>query len=62
MLRLQWAQAYADRIHAANDPNDLTRAVLMGMAGADLTQAVARAESRPMAVAMLLSSPMFQRR
>jgi uncharacterized protein (DUF1800 family) len=62
MLRLQWAQAFAERGHDETDPSLLTRAALMGMADAGLTQAVARAESRPMAVAMLLGSPMFQRR
>lgn len=47
---------------SVSDPRALTEAVLGPLASAETRQAVARAESRPQALALLLMSPEFQRR
>jgi len=46
----------------ASDPRALLEAVLGPLASAETKQAVARAESKPQAIALLLMSPEFQRR
>ncbi|GGF23766.1 hypothetical protein GCM10011611_32340 [Aliidongia dinghuensis] len=62
LRRVEWAQAYAGQVGDDVDPAVLTEAVLGDTIAADQHQAIARAESRPIALAMLLASPAFQRR
>ena len=62
LRRVEWAQAYADQVGNDVDPVALTDAVLGDTIPADQRQAIARAESRPIALAMLFASPAFQRR
>jgi uncharacterized protein (DUF1800 family) len=44
------------------DPAEIAEAALGPLASAETRQAVARAESKPQALALLLLSPEFQRR
>jgi uncharacterized protein (DUF1800 family) len=62
LRRVEWAQAYADQVGDDIDPVALTSAVLGDTIAPDQHQAIARAESRPTALAMLFASPAFQRR
>jgi uncharacterized protein (DUF1800 family) len=62
LRRVEWAQAYADQVGDDVDPVALTDIVLGDTIDAAQRQAIARAESRPTALAMLLASPAFQRR
>ena len=62
LRRVEWAQAYADQVGDDVDPVALTSAVLGDTIAPDQRQAIARAESRPTALAMLFASPAFQRR
>lgn len=62
LRRVEWAQAYADQVGNEVDPVMLTDAVLGDTIAPDQHQAIARAESRPAALAMLFASPAFQRR
>jgi len=62
LRRVEWAQAYADQVGDDVDPVQLTNAVLGDTIAPDQHQAIARAESRPTALAMLFASPAFQRR
>jgi uncharacterized protein (DUF1800 family) len=60
--RLDIANQMARRVAALVDPEALTDAALGPLAGAETRQAIARAESRPQALALLLMAPEFQRR
>jgi uncharacterized protein (DUF1800 family) len=53
-----FAQTNAERV----DPNDLLEIALGPLASAETRQAVARAESKPQALTLLLMAPEFQRR
>ena len=52
----------ARRIAAGVDPKAVFEEALAPIASAETRQAIARAESRPQALALLLMSPEFQRR
>jgi uncharacterized protein (DUF1800 family) len=60
--RLELANQVARRVAPAADPQQLVDTTLGPLASAETRQAVARAESRPEAIAMLLMSPEFLRR
>ena len=60
--RLELANQIARRVAPTADPRQLVETALGPLASAETRQAVARAESRPEAVAMLLMSPEFLRR
>jgi uncharacterized protein (DUF1800 family) len=60
--RLDVANVLARRVAALADPEAVADAALGPLASAETRQAVARAESRPQALALLLMSPEFQRR
>jgi uncharacterized protein (DUF1800 family) len=60
--RLEIANQVARRMSQAGDPRELVDTALGPLASAETRQAVARAETRPEAVAMLLMSAEFQRR
>ena len=60
--RLAWAQAFARTYAPAGDPVQTALAALGARLTDPVRQAVARAESRPEALAILLMSPEFQRR
>jgi uncharacterized protein (DUF1800 family) len=60
--RLEIANQIARRVSPAGDPRELVDAALGPLASAETRQAVARAETRPEAIAMLLMSAEFQRR
>jgi len=60
--RLDIANAFASRVAEALDPPALVDEVLGPLASAETRQAIARAESRTQALALLLMSPEFQRR
>jgi uncharacterized protein (DUF1800 family) len=60
--RLDLANAIARRVTPTTDPKQLVDVAIGPLASAETRQAVARAESRPEAIAMLLMSPEFLRR
>lgn len=60
--RLQWSQAFAAVVAGKLDPNEAASAALGARLTAPTAQAVARAETRREAIALLLMSPEFQRR
>jgi uncharacterized protein (DUF1800 family) len=60
--RLDIATQMARRIPNVSDPESIVDTALGPLASAETRQAVARAESRPQALALLLMSPEFQRR
>jgi uncharacterized protein (DUF1800 family) len=60
--RLDVANQLARRVAALVDPESTVDIALGPLASAETRQAVARAESRPQALALLLMSPEFQRR
>jgi uncharacterized protein (DUF1800 family) len=60
--RLEIANQFARRVAPAADPRQLVETALGTLASAETRQAVARAETRPEAIAMLLMSPEFLRR
>ena len=60
--RLQWSQAFAAVVADRLDPSEAASAALGARLTAPTAQAVARAETRSEAVALLLMSPEFQRR
>jgi uncharacterized protein (DUF1800 family) len=60
--RLDIANQMARRVTQPIDPKDLVETALGPLASAETRQAVARAETRPQAVALLLMSAEFQRR
>ena len=60
--RLVVANAFAQRIGDALDPEAVAETALGPLASAETTQAIARAESKPQALAVLMMAPEFQRR
>jgi uncharacterized protein (DUF1800 family) len=60
--RLDIANRMAHRVAALVDPEALVEAALGPLAGTETRQAIARAESRPQALALLFMAPEFQRR
>ncbi len=60
--RLQWSQAFAAVVADRLDPNAAAVATLGARLTPPTAQAVARAETRSEAIALLLMSPEFQRR
>ena len=60
--RMAWAEAAAQLMGDALDPNTSARSALGAQLSAPTAVAIARAESRPEAFAILLMSPEFQRR
>ena len=61
-LRLDIAARISSRIAASIDPRDLVEVAMGDAASSETRQAVARAETREQALALLLMSPEFQRR
>jgi uncharacterized protein (DUF1800 family) len=61
-LRLDVANSVGERIADRVDPKDILETALGPLASPETRQAVARAESRPQALALLFMSPEFQRR
>jgi uncharacterized protein (DUF1800 family) len=62
LRRVEWCGAFAEHADPSVDPAVLADQVLGDTLAPESRQAIARAESRPTAVAMLLASPEFQRR
>jgi uncharacterized protein (DUF1800 family) len=60
--RLDWATAQAGRFGPRSDPPALARNILGRLLTDETESAIARAESRQQAMALLLMSPEFQRR
>lgn len=60
--RLEIADQFGRRLNRPVDPKELVEAALGPLAAPETREAVARAESRPQAVALLLMSSEFQRR
>lgn len=60
--RMAWAEGFAALVTADRDPDALARTALGARLSERTGKAVARAESRPEALALLLMSPEFQRR
>jgi uncharacterized protein (DUF1800 family) len=60
--RLDTANAFAQNNAERVDPKDLLEIALGPLASAETRQAVARAESKPQALTLLLMAPEFQRR
>ena len=60
--RLDIANQMAQRVAALVDPEAMADAALGPLASRETRQAIARAESRPQALALLLMAPEFQRR
>jgi uncharacterized protein (DUF1800 family) len=60
--RMAWAEQAANTIAANLDPSDTARQALGARLGPDAATAIARAETRREAFAVLLMSPEFQRR
>jgi uncharacterized protein (DUF1800 family) len=60
--RLDIANQFGRRLTEPVDPKEMVEAALGPLASAETRQAVARAETRPQAVALLLMSSEFQRR
>jgi uncharacterized protein (DUF1800 family) len=60
--RLEIADQFGRRLNRPVDPKELAEAALGPLAAPETREAVARAESRPQAVALLLMSSEFQRR
>jgi uncharacterized protein (DUF1800 family) len=60
--RLDMANAFAHREGLALEPEAIMEAALGPLASAETRQTIARAESRPQALTMLLMAPEFQRR
>jgi uncharacterized protein (DUF1800 family) len=60
--RLDTANAFAQTNAERVDPKDLLEIALGPLASAETRQAVARAESKPQALTLLLMAPEFQRR
>jgi uncharacterized protein (DUF1800 family) len=61
-LRLDVANSVGERIADRVDPKDILKTALGPLASPETRQAVARAESRQQALALLFMSPEFQRR
>ena len=62
LKRLYWAQGFAAAHAPAADPRALAHGVLGDRLSPAAALAIARAESRPEAFALLLMTPEFQRR
>lgn len=60
--RLYWSQSFANAWPAPADPSGLAQQALGPLLTPASAQAIARAESRPEGVALLLMTPEFQRR
>lgn len=60
--RLEIANQFAGRRAATADPHAMLETALASLASEQTRQALARAESRPQALALLLMAPEFQRR
>jgi uncharacterized protein (DUF1800 family) len=60
--RLDIANQLARRVAALADPEGVADVALGPLASAETRQAIARADSRPQALALLLMAPEFQRR
>jgi uncharacterized protein (DUF1800 family) len=60
--RLDVANNFAERVAGRIDPNYIMETVLASTMSGEATQAVARAESRQQALALLFMAPEFQRR
>ena len=60
--RLDVATNYAERVAGRIDPKFVMDTVLGSTVSREVVQAVARAESRPQALALLFMSPELQRR
>ena len=60
--RLDVANNFAERVAGRLDPSYVMETVLASTISGEVTQAVARAESRQQALALLFMSPEFQRR
>jgi uncharacterized protein (DUF1800 family) len=60
--RLDIANQFARRLGANADPGAIYDVALAPIASADTRQTIARAESRPQALALLFMSPEFLRR
>ena len=61
--RLDIANTFAQRVGGALDPQALVDETALGpLASAETRQTIARAESRPQALTLLLMAPEFQRR
>jgi uncharacterized protein (DUF1800 family) len=60
--RLEIANVFAQRYGERLDPTTMIETVLGPLASAETRSAIARAESRPQALALLLMAPEFQRR
>jgi uncharacterized protein (DUF1800 family) len=60
--RLDIANNFAERIAERIDPREIVDTALGPLASAETKQAVARAESRQQALALVFMSPEFQRR
>jgi uncharacterized protein (DUF1800 family) len=61
-LRLDVANNFAERIADRVEPDAVLATALGPLASPETRQAVARAETRPQALALLFMSPEFQRR
>jgi uncharacterized protein (DUF1800 family) len=62
LRRAQWCEAYADRMPDPPDPVVLAQAALGDALPEEMAQAIRRAPSRRMGLALLFASPQFQRR
>ena len=60
--RLDIANQFARRVAAAADPKAVFEEAIAPLASPETRQAIARAESRPQALALLFMAPEFQRR
>jgi len=60
--RMQWAQGFASAVADTRDPDALARSALGARLSEPTARAVARAETRREAFALLVMSPEFQRR
>ncbi|MDO9335015.1 MAG: DUF1800 family protein [Caulobacter sp.] len=60
--RMAWAEAFSAQVAPERDPGAIARTALGGRLSERTGKAVARAESRPEALSLLLMSPEFQRR
>ncbi|HYE46238.1 MAG TPA: DUF1800 family protein [Caulobacter sp.] len=60
--RMNWAEAFSAAVAPERDPEAIARQALGARLTEPVARAVARAESRPEALSLLLMSPEFQRR
>ncbi|MDB5405327.1 MAG: hypothetical protein JWL84_239 [Rhodospirillales bacterium] len=62
LRRAEWCQAFAERLANPPDPLAIADASFGGLLPEETTQAIRRAPSRRVGLALLLASPQFQRR